>query len=397
MEDALISPESFSILSGAGLIEVNEEKPVYVHTTSQIEVKQDNTIVLPQEACWNHYSTEDSMYKNNADIFVMVMKDGSIDEEPCIPAAVAEDHKTLTCYGHHGIPKDTIVLVDYYVKRTTHAQVIEITADKFGGSYYVEASCLFRDEKTQTDMPAEFVIPSAKVQSNFTFTMANSGDPSTFSFVLDAMPDYTKFDGTRKVLAELQVITDDVDAAEEARKPCHLIDATTVDDNLTVEYAFADSANTTVETLTVSGTNIDGTTANGYNTELFPNVQEKDVTELQLKFEEVKPGKIYRIKQTNPALVYYPGDANITGEVKDRRDYSGDDLAVDTYSLLLTNDDGKKDVTVELYEMTENGPSDGTFIRKIVIKNKVNFATRINTKSTQSPTKKTASFTLDNE
>ena len=58
---------------------------------------------------------------------------------------------------------------------------IQITADKFGGNYYLEASTLFRDQNG-VDMPAEFIIPNCKIQSNFTFTMASSGDPSTFTF-----------------------------------------------------------------------------------------------------------------------------------------------------------------------------------------------------------------------
>jgi len=52
-------------------------------------------------------------------------------------------------------------------------------------------------------MPAEFIIPNGKVQSNFTFTMASSGDPSTFTFTVDAMPDYTRFNKSKKVLAAI--------------------------------------------------------------------------------------------------------------------------------------------------------------------------------------------------
>jgi hypothetical protein len=97
------------------------------------------------------------------------------------------------------------VMVDYYVERTGNAQQIEITADKFGGNYYLEASTLFRDQNG-VDMPAEFIIPNCKVQSNFTFTMASSGDPSSFTFTMDAFPDYTRFDKSKKVLAAIQMI-----------------------------------------------------------------------------------------------------------------------------------------------------------------------------------------------
>jgi hypothetical protein len=36
--------------------------------------------------------------------------------------------------------------------------------------------------------------------------MASSGDPSTFTFTMDAFPDYTRFDPTKKVLAAIQII-----------------------------------------------------------------------------------------------------------------------------------------------------------------------------------------------
>ena len=55
-------------------------------------------------------------------------------------------------------------------------------------------------------MPAEFIIPNCKIQSNFNFTMASSGDPSTFTFTMDAFPDYTRFDHSKKVLAAIQII-----------------------------------------------------------------------------------------------------------------------------------------------------------------------------------------------
>ena len=57
-------------------------------------------------------------------------------------------------------------------------------------------------------MPAEFIIPNCKIQSNFTFTMASSGDPSTFTFTMDAFPDYTRPDPTKKVLSAIQIIED---------------------------------------------------------------------------------------------------------------------------------------------------------------------------------------------
>ena len=75
-------------------------------------------------------------------------------------------------------PGDT-VRIDCYTVHGAGAQELEISADEFAGYYYIEADTLFREEATGQDLPAQFVIPRGKIQSNFTFSMANSGDPST--------------------------------------------------------------------------------------------------------------------------------------------------------------------------------------------------------------------------
>jgi hypothetical protein len=190
MEDALISPLGFMILSGAGLIEASSKNTITVHATEQIVCTKAGELSLGEEP------------SSNSDATIYVMKldgNGEICEEP---AKVTASGSTLTVTGAKA---SDVYLVDYYVDRTSKAQQIEITPDKFGGNYYLEASTLFRNTDG-VDMPAEFVIPNCKVQSNFTFTMASSGDPSSFTFTLDAFPDYTKFDKTKKVLAAIQIL-----------------------------------------------------------------------------------------------------------------------------------------------------------------------------------------------
>ena len=242
MEDALISPAGFMILSGAGLIEASKKETLKVHTTEQTDkvvVDEDGSVIITlsdKPYVGEEDSTEDYMY-------VMKMENGEVVSEPYIPdhktivgvdaegAAVTEDADPETIRGWQiSLIKSTeaaasttrpvrengfddlsifktgdVVLVDYYVERASGAQQIEITPDKFGGNYYVEASTLFRNTDG-VDMPAEFIIPNCKVQSNFNFTMASSGDPSTFSFTMDVFPDYTRFNKTKKVLAAIQII-----------------------------------------------------------------------------------------------------------------------------------------------------------------------------------------------
>lgn len=250
MEDALISPESFSILSGAGFMDAEDAAPIYVHTTEQIEIKND-TITLSKKP-----SPKGEMYimlmnddgSINVNKLPMKMPTGTIaacaaangvlsletawtdwkteydaDERHqqlinagVISAAVKPEGGDMESDGKDyvkGTPGDeydqgSVLYVDYYVEAKSGVKQIDIEASKFGGSYYLEASTLFRDQGTGEDYPCEFIIPNCKVQSNFTFTMAPTGDPSTFTFTMDAFPDYTKFDKTKKVIAALQIVED---------------------------------------------------------------------------------------------------------------------------------------------------------------------------------------------
>jgi hypothetical protein len=226
MEDALISPAGFMILSGAGLVTASATKPIKVHTTEQtnrVEVKGGKvTITLASKPYEGDEVTSGEDF-----VYVMLLDDfGEVSTEPYIPdmssltkkvikeadeetgtEEVAEWEISLKSSDDLDKFKNgSVVLVDYYVEKTGSGnQQIEITPDKFGGNYYLEASTLFRTT-SGVDMPAEFIIPNCKIQSNFTFTMASSGDPSTFTFTMDAFPDFTRFDRTKKVLAAIQII-----------------------------------------------------------------------------------------------------------------------------------------------------------------------------------------------
>ena len=104
------------------------------------------------------------------------------------------------------------VFVDFYVVKGSAVTELQIDAENFAGNYYVEASTLFRRESDGKDLPAEITLPNVKIQSNFTFSMASTGDPSTFTFTMDAFPGYTAFDKTKKVLCVIQVVEDAADA-----------------------------------------------------------------------------------------------------------------------------------------------------------------------------------------
>lgn len=196
VEDALLSPIGFSILSGAGLFQ-SETEDVHVHVTSSAVVGNDGVIDLTDALG----STE--AIDGRAPIFVTVAEDdGSITGELIEGLTVVD--KTLTGATTYA---NKSVFVDFYtVKPSKNVAELQIDAEHFAGNYYVEASTLFRDQATGEDMPAEITIPNVKIQSNFTFSMASTGDPSTFTFTMDAFPGYTIFDKTKKVLCVIQII-----------------------------------------------------------------------------------------------------------------------------------------------------------------------------------------------
>ena len=65
---------------------------------------------------------------------------------------------------------------------------IVIEPNKFADYYYVEAKSLMRKAVDGKDYLLTIVLPRVKIQSGFTMTMAPTGDPSTFSYVMDAFP-----------------------------------------------------------------------------------------------------------------------------------------------------------------------------------------------------------------
>lgn len=201
VEDALISPMGLSILSGAGLIKGADSDKVHVHMTSAALCDADGVIDLSEIL-----EAEDKIC-DTAPLFVMETEgDGSLTGAIFEGAVVSGEKKnTITCEN----AKNKSVMVDYYViKSSANVSEIQIDAENFAGYYYVEADTLFRKQVDGVDAPVNITIPNVKIQSNFTFSMASSGDPSTFTFTMDAFPGYTYFDRTKKVLCVMQIVED---------------------------------------------------------------------------------------------------------------------------------------------------------------------------------------------
>jgi hypothetical protein len=219
------------MLSGAGLIDDNSDKIYNYHMTSYAEVDSRGYINLDSELA----KINALGLSVTAPLFVLgAEEDGSLNGDFYV---VNKDHSTILDVGAEDenkkpltspqvrleiddenntiIAEGTKVFVDYYVKKKAgDVKEMQIDAEHFAGYYYVEADTLFKRQSDGVDMPANITLPKVKIQSNFTFTMASTGDPSTFTFTMDALPGYTKFNKTREVLCVIQVIDDSTTGVE---------------------------------------------------------------------------------------------------------------------------------------------------------------------------------------
>ena len=128
MEDALISPAGFSILSGAGLFQADSTNKIKVHTTEKTNkvTKSGNTsvtIVINSEPI----KTEQNAYDLSC-IYVMRMYNDEVVSEPYIPASItagtgdAAGTYTITLKSTDDLgsfSSGCIALVDYYTEKAS--------------------------------------------------------------------------------------------------------------------------------------------------------------------------------------------------------------------------------------------------------------------------------------
>ena len=125
-----------------------------------------------------------------------------------LASAYSDGSATKAIDGVNGLDPGKTYLVDYYVMQP--GDNLTITPGKFGGNFLIEANTLFRRQADGRDLPAQFTIPNGKINSAFTFTMASSGDPSTFPFTVDAFPDYLPFNKKCKAMVSLDIAAEPV-------------------------------------------------------------------------------------------------------------------------------------------------------------------------------------------
>lgn len=234
LEDALISPMGLAVLSGAGLISPSIAKPMHVHCTidKTLDTNKKAIVTLEDLQAETGLTTATSFLvcANTKVPTYATLLDGSgagIEFYDTVSITADSGTDTVEVHGANSAADPAVVAknaeftisaasagqtvkLDFYLVMSQGVQEVEIKPEDFGGYFYIEAQTLFRREDSGKDMAAEIILPKVKVQSGFTFTMASSGDPSTFTFTMDAFPGYTQFDKTKKVMCVMQIIgTDD--------------------------------------------------------------------------------------------------------------------------------------------------------------------------------------------
>ena len=223
--DALMSPMGLAVLTGAGLINPNKSNQAHVHTTINVVTDANGDAKISVDDLNEDFGLDAKDYVICATIPMFATElDGSgaginyfdgiqitapaVDENGYVTIDKTISGKEAATFNVPGAVNTTVQL-DFYTIFNNNVTEVQIEPGSFGGYFYIEAQTLFRREDTGKDMAAEIIIPKAKVQSAFTFTMAASGDPSTFDFVMDAFPGYTMFDSTKKQMCVIQIIGDD--------------------------------------------------------------------------------------------------------------------------------------------------------------------------------------------
>lgn len=239
--DALMSPMGLAVLTGAGLIKPSKDNQAHMHTTINVTTDADGVAEVTLDMLNEEFGLDADDYDlcKTIDIFATELDGSGAGINWFDGVTVAGGNSDSTDYVHvvEGAPAEftvpgganITVQLDFYTIFNNSMTEVHIEPSSFGGYFYVEAQTLFRREDTGKDMAAEIVIPKAKVQSAFTFTMAASGDPSTFDFVMDAMPGYTRFDHTKKQMCVIQIVG--ADKAGQSDDGAHTHDTAASEDS----------------------------------------------------------------------------------------------------------------------------------------------------------------------
>ena len=190
VEDALLSPISLAMLSGADLFQGSSDvQYVHFHTTSRAVMDITNGTTTGKLKATIDLSSvlgagENVCATYDAPIYVILLDEAGDLTGENIEGTVtvtskqdATDKQVITIDDLSQVGLDTtipgvsnttltagqqyVVFVDYYLdKEAAKVDELQIAADNFAGNFYVEADTLFRRKSDGVDMPANLTFPN---------------------------------------------------------------------------------------------------------------------------------------------------------------------------------------------------------------------------------------------
>jgi hypothetical protein len=182
LQDALLSPRSFSMLSGNAV------------TTGVA------TIHMRQSTVW---AEVDGVMTNKGSLFPLTATSGGAITLAFTPKETAANILVYDADDDGGTPLAAGTLsgttltnaawankkvVAYYTYDSENtAETYLITSDKFSGTYKIVGDTVVRNAKTGKDESFQVVINKAKIQPGFTLTFQSDGDPSVFDMNIEIL------------------------------------------------------------------------------------------------------------------------------------------------------------------------------------------------------------------
>lgn len=332
IEDALFSAKSMAIMFGNG--KAREFTRGLIMKTETFRAKEDNSDA--EAAGWDpkFVGPDGKLYvKHNAKFFDA---DNKVHEDDFVKGQVYFCSFDLLASG----------------------AVIEVSANSFPGTYWVEGDTFARSYNTGDDEFFKFIIPKAKVTSENTITLEAEGDPSVFNMNLTVLRPESG-DMVQLIKYNLE---DPEDAGEDDFELVHnhilLGENTepvpekeaTVDGYVDLDGSKKKYEITVDKTATLTDDLQDVFNANG-NYDALKAATTSAGKKASVITLPMKVGS-YEVKQVNPALEYYSEDPRVTPDPWTKT-FTYDVTEADTYGFIgITGDEIKVTIDGEEYSIS---------------------------------------------
>lgn len=193
IQDAIFDNLALAMLTG-NTIEVGAKEIEMIH---EVVVPVGGEVTLPK-----NIKTLRTVYKLASDAMTNETKIEKVALTPALNEFSLAGQKLTFHTGLVG----SKVRIYYSTMTDATAKTIKVTADRFGGSFKVVCDVMVRDEDTKQDYFAQFIIPNAKIEDDFSFNFSPDGDPSVLDIPLEILKDPRSADMWQLVIYDEEAI-----------------------------------------------------------------------------------------------------------------------------------------------------------------------------------------------